>query len=119
MTEPDPIDFVAAAMLGHLGVYLGELKHDDEFAAAVADALRKALADAGLTLIKPAPAMRLEYVPAPRVCCQACDIAIGLTGLRRRFIVCPTCGNKRCPKATYHDNACTGSNEPGQPGSSY
>ena len=36
-----------------------------------------------------------------------------------RFIVCPDCGNKRCPKATSHDNACTGSNEPGQKGSRY
>lgn len=35
------------------------------------------------------------------------------------FIVCPTCGNKRCPKATHHDNECTGSNEPGQEGSRY
>ena len=36
-----------------------------------------------------------------------------------RFIVCPDCGNKRCPKATHHDNACTDSNEPGQKGSRY
>lgn len=35
------------------------------------------------------------------------------------FIVCPTCGNKRCPKATHHDQACTGSNDPLQPGSRY
>jgi hypothetical protein len=35
------------------------------------------------------------------------------------FIVCPTCGNKRCPKATNHIYECTGSNEPGQPGSRY
>ena len=27
---------------------------------------------------------------------------------------CPTCGNKRCPKVSEHDNRCTGSNEPGQ-----
>jgi hypothetical protein len=39
--------------------------------------------------------------------------------LTRRFIVCPDCGNKRCPKATDHDLACTKSNEPGQPGSVY
>jgi hypothetical protein len=32
---------------------------------------------------------------------------------------CPVCGNKRCPKATDHENACTHSNEPGQVGSSY
>jgi hypothetical protein len=36
-----------------------------------------------------------------------------------QMIVCPDCGNKRCPKATYHALACTGSNEPNQPGSVY
>lgn len=36
-----------------------------------------------------------------------------------RMILCQTCGNKRCPHATDHRNACTVSNEPGQPGSSY
>lgn len=36
-----------------------------------------------------------------------------------RFIVCTVCGNKRCPKANNHINACTGSNEPNQPGSAY
>jgi len=35
------------------------------------------------------------------------------------FIVCPDCGNKRCPKSTDHNLACTGSNNPGQPGSRY
>ena len=36
-----------------------------------------------------------------------------------RMILCPTCGNKRCPKASDHRLDCTGSNEPGQPGSVY
>lgn len=35
------------------------------------------------------------------------------------MIVCPECGNKRCPHASDHALACTGSNEPGQPGSVY
>lgn len=35
------------------------------------------------------------------------------------FIVCPACGNKRCPRATDHRFACTGSNEVGQFGSRY
>ena len=35
------------------------------------------------------------------------------------MIVCPACGNKRCPHATDHNLACTNSNEPGQPGSRY
>lgn len=32
------------------------------------------------------------------------------------FIVCATCGNKRCPQAQSHDLTCTGSNDAGQPG---
>ncbi|MDR6768665.1 hypothetical protein J2W88_003969 [Acidovorax delafieldii] len=36
-----------------------------------------------------------------------------------RMALCPTCGNKRCPKANDHRNECTGSNAPGQPGSAY
>ena len=36
-----------------------------------------------------------------------------------RMPLCPGCGNKRCPKANDHRNGCTGSNEPGQPGSAY
>lgn len=36
-----------------------------------------------------------------------------------RMTLCPECQNKRCPKASDHELACTGSNEPGQPGSIY
>lgn len=36
-----------------------------------------------------------------------------------KMILCPVCGNKRCPHAADHDLPCTGSNEPGQPGSAY
>lgn len=35
------------------------------------------------------------------------------------MVVCEECGNKRCPKANDHRYECTGSNEPGQPGSAY
>lgn len=49
---------------------------------------------------------------AQRACwCHTCDPATV------RFVVCPDCGNKRCPKATHHAHACTNSNDPGQPGS--
>lgn len=34
-----------------------------------------------------------------------------------KLIVCPKCGNKRCPHASDHSLECTGSNEPGQGGS--
>ena len=63
-------------------------------------------------------------------CCHSCrrlyDISISgkndddyLSFLNYRMILCPTCGNKRCPKASDHNLACTNSNEPGQDGSVY
>ena len=39
--------------------------------------------------------------------------------LATRMILCPLCGNKRCPHATDHMLACTNSNESGQSGSYY
>lgn len=36
-----------------------------------------------------------------------------------QMILCPTCGNKRCPRASDHRLDCTGSNAPDQPGSIY
>jgi hypothetical protein len=58
--------------------------------------------------------------------CIACESQdsqdfLRLTGNMRfgGMIVCPDCGSKRCPKASHHDSACTGSNESGQDGSAY
>jgi len=48
--------------------------------------------------------------------CHTCR-PVAMTDMR--LVVCPTCGNKRCPHANDHRNACTGSNEPGQEGSAY
>ena len=42
-----------------------------------------------------------------------------ITALLSRMIGCDVCGAKRCPHATDHRLACTGSNEPGQPGSRF
>jgi hypothetical protein len=36
-----------------------------------------------------------------------------------RVVVCPDCGNKRCPRATNHELECTNSNDVGQKGSMY
>lgn len=54
-------------------------------------------------------------------CCIRCEEAFLGDDYwhKRTFIVCPDCGNKRCPRATHHDNPCTRSNESGQPGSDY
>lgn len=47
------------------------------------------------------------------------DPGLGRTEYRSKFgmVVCALCGNKRCPHAASHGQACTSSNEPGQPGS--
>jgi hypothetical protein len=52
----------------------------------------------------------------PACTCERCNPQIGAL---RRFTMCPSCGNKRCPKGTDHNLTCTNSNEPGQRGSSW
>lgn len=49
---------------------------------------------------------------------KATDLA-GWLGWHSWMALCPTCGNKRCPGAANHENACTGSNRVGQAGSLY
>jgi hypothetical protein len=75
----------------------------------------------------------LVFTPAdfyPHECgCQHCDEktrreVLTITGdqlgyISRFMILCPECGNKRCPRANHHDYACTGSNATEQPGSAY
>ena len=54
--------------------------------------------------------------------CAACWIPPSddwLGQLSRVMHVCGDCGNKRCPRATHHAHYCTGSNAPGQEGSTY
>lgn len=59
----------------------------------------------------------------PSSCCLSCERdAYESLPEERRFLmpmifVHCSCGNKRCPRSTHHDNPCTGSNETGQPGS--
>jgi DNA-directed RNA polymerase subunit RPC12/RpoP len=93
------------------------------------DALRAELTrlKASITLDKMAENARelgLSYDPAPvqepvaSYCCHSCFKLDGGFMLDR-MILCPECGNKRCPKASDHQLDCTGSNEPNQPGSVY
>ena len=59
-----------------------------------------------------------EPEPESSACCHACFKANGAI-LMTRMILCPTCGNKRCPRASDHRLECTDINEPGQTGSVY
>lgn len=52
-------------------------------------------------------------------CLEGVENEYGFPVTSSRMIVCPTCGNKRCPHATDHRLKCTDSNETGQPGSIY
>lgn len=61
------------------------------------------------------PVSNRDELPA-KCWCQTCR---PVTMNDMRFVVCPECGNKRCPRANDHRNACTGSNAPGQDGSAY
>ncbi|MGO4763829.1 hypothetical protein AB4120_14930 [Cupriavidus sp. 2KB_3] len=54
--------------------------------------------------------------PKPECWCETCR---PITMQDMRMVVCTDCGNKRCPKATDHRNACTDSNAVGQKGSSW
>lgn len=71
---------------------------------------------------------RREYIYSPCPC-HACTqrrtaldpgtLILGQSVEMMRMFLCETCGHKRCPHAADHQNACTASNEPGQPGSLY
>lgn len=59
-----------------------------------------------------------ESVAKPSCYCYNCNkdhYKLGLT----HMIVCPKCGNKRCPQATDHNLNCSNSNDPNQAGSRY
>lgn len=51
---------------------------------------------------------------SPLIPACSCGTCRPVTFTDSRFVVCPKCGNKRCPHANDHRHACTGSNEPGQ-----
>lgn len=64
--------------------------------------------------------MSTEIEDENSICCHKCAEGKTIHGIPvafARMIVCRECGNKRCPHASDHDQPCTGSNEPGQPGS--
>ncbi|HFD2556272.1 hypothetical protein [Klebsiella pneumoniae] len=73
---------------------------------------------AAMLAAAPQPQNAQQNIPEiiPDCWCRTCRPVV-LNDMR--FVVCPDCGNKRCPRANDHRNACTGSNEPGQEGSAY
>lgn len=95
----------------------------------IPDGSEQRIAEAVELLKRAAPAMladdsgpngplvgRLKAQVVPGCWCRTCRPVVWND---MRFVVCPDCGNKRCPRANDHRNACSGSNEPGQEGSAY
>ncbi|EUM98069.1 MULTISPECIES: hypothetical protein [Enterobacter cloacae complex] len=67
-------------------------------------------------MLAAAPDFRENAETSTKCWCRTCR-PVKISDMR--FVVCPDCGNKRCPHANDHRNACTGSNETGQEGSAY
>lgn len=84
------------------------------------DGLRKHLETALWSPPTPQPTQAVPpAVREPQCWCLTCRPMRFEDPCGIRMALCPACGNKRCPKANDHRNTCTGSNEPGQPGSAY
>lgn len=60
-----------------------------------------------------------EFWPAGCPCKACLPVDTDPLAFAAQMHVCPWCGNKRCPGAADHNNRCSDSNEPGQPGSLY
>ncbi|MHB4790609.1 hypothetical protein ACYB48_08565 [Klebsiella pneumoniae] len=86
--------------------------------AAIAEVRGWNACRAAMLAAAPQPQNAPQNIPEiiPDCWCRTCRPVV-LNDMR--FVVCPDCGNKRCPRANDHRNACTGSNEPGQEGSAY
>ena len=84
----------------------------------MAESAWKAGLRAAMLAAAPQPQNAPQNIPEiiPDCWCRTCRPVV-LNDMR--FVVCPDCGNKRCPRANDHRNACTGSNEPGQEGGAY
>lgn len=91
-----------------------------EHIEAVAPAAPRAVTGEEDSILRAAILGGSTLVAKGRSChCQACEPQGNGFDTPMRMILCAICGNKRCPHAADHRNACTNSNEPGQKGSSW
>jgi hypothetical protein len=107
-------------VLNHMSRLIGQrsneevgtiFNHWDTAPVPVGPALAEGEAAALAHAVKP-PTLPAEYAREQQCWCERC------TALAPRIfmILCPTCGNKRCPRASWHGYKCTGSNDVGQVG---
>lgn len=88
------------------------VKHDPKFAVTYLEEKRLLLG----VMTKADPRLidlaKTQVINA-RCWCKKCQ---PITIHDMRMVVCPVCGNKRCPKASDHELPCSNSNVPGQAG---
>lgn len=104
----------AGAKLANLAYNLAQSDALPEDVRASLDGCRKEWDVAARTVMAPASVLAPTR-PMSACWCATCR---PVTLLDSRMVLCPTCGNKRCPRANDHRHDCSGSNLPGQPGSS-
>ncbi|MEG8810588.1 hypothetical protein [Klebsiella variicola] len=117
MVPKEPTDEMIAAAMNCDDVLFNS---DESFCVQFGNIYEAMLAAAPQSPGSEPAAVPGKWIPVservPDCWCRTCrPVAIN----DMRFVVCPDCGNKRCPRANDHRNACTGSNEPGQEGSAY
>lgn len=126
---PQPVPVAYSDFESFWSSYIHPLAQDDElkdFAWDIWNACRAAILAAAkhdttaLNSVQSVVTVPGKLIPVseqkPDCWCLTCRPVV-LNDMR--FVVCPDCGNKRCPRANDHRNACTGSNEPGQEGSAH
>lgn len=130
LNEPDVPDGYALVPVEPTSAILDEFDSIIDYGAEDSkDAWCRLLASAWVKSLPAAPKQDFREIPnsstnncrenaetSTKCWCHTCR-PVTMTDMR--FVVCPDCGNKRCPHANDHRNVCTGSNEPGQEGSAY
>jgi len=90
--------------------HVGTMSEDDFEPVEESDTPAE-LADAVIAMLSAAPAApqpaQQPLTDEQANCwCESCDLAKGRPFGRTRMSICPNCGDKRCPRAKHHDNAC-------------
>jgi hypothetical protein len=107
------------AVLANIAGWLRHLADDVTIPYFTNGAFKADCNEAADVLLATPPAP--QSVPVKCWChkCNEHNTVNGLPFSMTQMILCPECGNKRCPKASDHQLDCTGSNEAGQHGSVY
>lgn len=122
MDEREIMRRECAALANEVAFYKSRVEALQQWQSRMRDPERTIVCDIlanGFAMDPPMPHDRYKIADA-HCWCDTCRPALSARNPGNlRMVLCPDCGNKRCPKATDHTLRCTDSNESGQPGSVY